>query len=359
MTIDALKQAALQPGPTNPFAVSYLQLCQLSYQAPATIPTLVAQLPTLNAGGSWQCGWGPAQTADQANLAFVANYFYGPGLPVFTAVVIRGTDVNIDNGLGILEQIWEDLDVTNQVPLPWSAPSGVLVAQGTLDGLENIQGLRSGGQSLLEYVAGYVGDPKNNTPVLVVTGHSLGACLSTVVAPWLKGTLAQQGLTGPIVPATFAGPTAGNTAFAQYFSDTFPYFLRYFNTLDIAPKAWSDLWGVETVYDPYGLTTPDLVEVALIGFEAAMLYYEVGYAQPPTNNASLPGTFQGGGTWYEEAALQHHTATYMTLLGGQSVIVAPPRPALRPKDGRAKLRAQLGSARRLVDVSRQIDRGAA
>ncbi|MBB6251630.1 lipase family protein [Nitrospirillum iridis] len=359
MTIDALKQAALQTGPTNPFAVSYLQLCQLSYLAPDTIPTAVAQLPTLNAGGSWQCGWGPAQTSDQSNLAFVANYFYGAGLPVFTAVVVRGTDVNIDNGWGILEQVWEDLDVTSQVPLPWTAPGNALVAKGTLDGLSAIQGLLSGGQTLLDYVAGYVGDPQNNTPVLVVTGHSLGACLTTVVAPWLKVTLGQRGLTGPIVPATFAGPTAGNSGFAQYFSDSFPYFLRYFNTLDIIPRAWADLPGIETIYDAYGLQIPDLAEIALIGFETLIQQYGVSYAQPPTNNAPLTGAFQLIDTWYQEAAWQHHTTTYMTLLGGQSVVVAPPRPALRPQHGRAKIRAQLGAASTVVRGGRLLDRGAA
>ena len=52
---------------------------------------------------------------------FVAAYFMAGGLPpTFAAVVTRGTDVDVDDGWGIIEQIWEDLDITSQVPLPWA-----------------------------------------------------------------------------------------------------------------------------------------------------------------------------------------------------------------------------------------------
>ena len=35
-------------------------------------------------------------------------------------VAIRGTDVDVDDIWGILEQIWEDLDVADQQPMPWA-----------------------------------------------------------------------------------------------------------------------------------------------------------------------------------------------------------------------------------------------
>jgi len=69
---EPLKQALVQPptGPTDPFAVAYLQLCQISYAAnPATIPQAVAtQVTPLNPGGRWQCSWGPATDAEDTNL---------------------------------------------------------------------------------------------------------------------------------------------------------------------------------------------------------------------------------------------------------------------------------------------------
>lgn len=316
---DTLLQSIITPGPTNPFAVSYLQLCQVSYLLPMSqIPAAVAALPPLNPGGSWQCAWGPATNSDESNLAFVATYYYGPGLPVFAAVVLRGTDFYVDDGWGVVEQIWEDLDVPNQVPLPWAAANPARIANGTLDGLTEIQQMTSGGQSMLSYLTGYLGNAANNNPVLIVTGHSLGGCLTTVVAPWLKFALAQNNVNVPIVPCSFAAPTAGNAAFAAYFNNKFSYSLRYYNTLDVVPFGWANLPGVDSIYDNYGLTIPDSVYLAVGGFELMMRVAQVTYTQPVPSSA-LPGVFLIGQTWTGELAHQHHTTTYMQLLGGTSV----------------------------------------
>ena len=95
---------------TDPDVISYLQLCQLSYQPPKVIPKAVAALPPLGPGGSWQCVWGPAHSPDQSNLAYVAAYYDSPGVPVFAAVAIRGTDIAVD-AWGVIVQMWEDFDV--------------------------------------------------------------------------------------------------------------------------------------------------------------------------------------------------------------------------------------------------------
>lgn len=105
--------------PTNPFAVAYLQLCQASYVLPTSnIASTVASLPPIVTPGYWRCVWGPATDPDGGNLVFVAAYYDQPtGLPVFAAVVVRGTDFDVSDW-GIIEQIWEDLDVTSQSPMP-------------------------------------------------------------------------------------------------------------------------------------------------------------------------------------------------------------------------------------------------
>jgi hypothetical protein len=70
--------------------------------------------------------------SDESNLVFAAAYFMAGGLPpTFDAVVTRGTDVDVDDGWGVIEQIWEDLDVTSQVPLPWALNNPALIAGGT------------------------------------------------------------------------------------------------------------------------------------------------------------------------------------------------------------------------------------
>ena len=308
--------------------ISYLQLCQLSYQPPKVIPHAVA---ALHPKGSWKCVWGPAQSADQSNLAFVAAYYESPGVPAFVVVAIRGTDVAVD-AWGVIVQMWEDLDVLDPVAFPWMpASSGALVASGTLDGLGVVQQLTDGGQRLLPFLLDFLGKPENRQARLVVTGHSLGGCLTTVVAPWLQVSLGRQGIDNAIVPVTFAGPTAGNPAFAASYSSSFPASLRYFNSLDVVPLAWASVESIETIYDPHGLPTPELVDVAVDPYQGLMDLLGITYAQPGQDH-ELPGHFAPSPTsWYEEAYTQHHTTTYMKLLGGKSVAAEWPRPRLRSR----------------------------
>ncbi len=334
--------------PTNPFAVAYLQLCQVSYLLPITqIPAAVQALPSIVTSGYWRCIWGPATDPHGGNLAYVAAYYDGPtGLPVFAAVVLRGTDAYVSDW-GIVEQIWEDLDVTGQSPMPWAPNNPARLANGTIDGLNKIAAMSSKGVGLIDFLASFLSSPANQNPVLVVTGHSLGGCLASVVAPWAKTLLAARGVNAPTVPCTFAGPTAGDAAFASYFASTFRYSLRYYNSLDVVPRAWADLSGIETIYDAYGLSIPDAAWTAVLGFRAAMSLAGVSYAQP-TPNSPLNGVFALNLSWYGELALQHHTTTYMSLLGGTSIPNAiAPTPS--PRQGRShRLQDRLGSSEQIA-----------
>ena len=318
---------------TDPYVISYLQLCQLSYQPAKVIRKAVAKLPPPAPAGRWQCVWGPAESSDQANLAFVAAYYELPGIPELVAVAIRGTDVAVD-AWGVIVQMWEDLDVLDPEPFPWMPPkSGALVAQGTLDGLSAVRQLTDGGQRLLPFLTAFLDEDQNREARLVVTGHSLGGCLTTVVAPWLQTGLSAQGIGKAIVPVTFAAPTAGNPAFAAEYLSSFPDSLRYFNSLDIVPRAWASIDTLETIYDADGLPTPDLVKVAVGSTTDLMDLFEITYAQPG-RNCELTGDFappppQPPPTWYDEAYTQHHTTTYMKLLGGKSVAAEWPRPRIR------------------------------
>lgn len=243
---EALKAALGVAVPGDLFAIACLQLCQVSYFKPLVkrFRHSVQHLPRLHQGGSWQLVWGPVQSFDEANLVYVATYFSGPDLPVFTAVVIRGTDVDVCDPLGILEQIWEDADVLAWGPMPWDPTQPARISNGSIDALSVLQGLQDGGQTLESFLASYLTDYANDNPALVVTGHSLGGCLVSVVAPWLKSALAADGLTPAIIPTSFAGPTAGNKAFADYFNAQFPHASRYWNTLDVVPRGWWDLSGI-------------------------------------------------------------------------------------------------------------------
>ena len=168
-----LSHAMLQPvsGPTDIFGVAYLQLCQISYALPSSIPALVkTKMPPLSVNGRWECVWGPVESDDLANLVFVAAYYDGPNLPpTFAAVVTRGTDVDVDDVWGVLQQAFEDFYVIFQRSPPWlPAGSSALVADGTIYALETIQGFSDPTQgSLLDFVANFLQAPENQNPVLV------------------------------------------------------------------------------------------------------------------------------------------------------------------------------------------------
>jgi lipase (class 3) len=310
------------------YVVSYLQLCQISYLSPKLIRSAVATtMPPLGAGGRWQCVWGPAESPDRGNLAYVAAYFDDSGALEFAAVVIRGTDVAIADVWGIIREMVEDFDVLDQVPFPWMPPGpGARVAQGTLDGLSSIAQLSAGGERLLRFLTKFLGAPGNEQAWLTVTGHSLGGCLTTVAAPWLQVTLRQSAVNNAVVPVTFAAPSAGNPAFADRYATMFAPSRRYFNSLDVVPFAWESLDGMKTIYARDGIPTPELVDLTIDLYVDLMRATGVSYAQPATA-FPLEGRFADTTSdWYDEADLQHHTTTYMKLLDGTSVAAEWPHP---------------------------------
>jgi len=351
--VEQQKLAMIQPSTAtpDPFSVAYLQLCEVGYYDPSQIVAGVAALPPLDPGGSWQCVWGPSENSDNANLVFVAAYTMAAGSPpTFAVVVTRGTDTDVNDAWGAVEQIWEDLDVAHQAPLPWAPDNPARIANGTIDGLNAIESCTSGGQTLTQFLGSYLSAPANGNPVLVITGHSLGGCLSSVIAPWLKDALASQCPNLHIVPATFAGPTAGDAAFASYFDANFDYSLRYVNTLDIVPNCWATIANDDDVYTPCSIKVPDLIYAAVVGFTVVMKAEHASYAQPSKGYMPLTGVCSGGTNWYAEAGAQHHAANYMKLLGGTSVS-APPAPetaAAKHPTPKSRLRSRLGSIESFV-----------
>lgn len=289
-----------------------LQLCQISYD-PSGIRKAVANLPPFRPGGKWFCVWGPAWNLIDSNLAFVAAYYdQNATSPMFTVVAVRGTDFDIWNPLGMLFQVWEDLDPENQVAVPWpSKVPGAMIAGGTYDGLLEIQGLTHGGHGLLGWLRLFLAQPGNSTTNLVVTGHSLGGCLTTVVAPWL-----QSALSIPIIPVTFAAPTAGNPAFAQDYGARFPVALRYQNPFDVIPYGYDNLLAIKKVYT--SCANHDLpFEVDFFVGLMNDAIKGLTYVQPPATTPTLsPKCHQSD--WNSEAAYQHATDTYMRLMNGKS-----------------------------------------
>jgi hypothetical protein len=232
---------------TDYYALGYLTLSIASYYmdatgAPAPSDLISGIQSQFSNPGTWQLEWGPALSSHDANLLYVASYRdEASGLPIFAAVVLRGTDIHTGL-LGILSQLKEDLGGGTQQSWP---SGGALIAQGTYDGMNEMLSLQSNSQTVSDFLGTFL----SNYPgmPLVVTGHSLGGCLTSAVALNLASQSICQGVT--IVPVTFAAPTAGNQAYVDLYTKTFPSCVRWFNTWDLVPMAFDEIWNM---YNAWG-----------------------------------------------------------------------------------------------------------
>ena len=77
-----------------------------------------------------------------------------------------------------------------------------------------------------------------------------------MLAPWLVYRLSKSNAKNAVMPYTYAAPTAGNAAFASFYTELFKNSYRYYNVIDIVPKAWADLLSVKSLYSPPGPACP-------------------------------------------------------------------------------------------------------
>jgi len=151
--------ARAQVASSDYYALGYLTLSIASYYMDAQGAPAPAQLISgiesqFSNAGTWQLEWGPAVSSHDANLLYVASYRdQASNLPIFAAVVLRGTDIHTGL-LGILSQLREDLGGGTQV----SWPSGdALIAQGTYDGMNEMLSLQADGQTLPQFLGTFLG----------------------------------------------------------------------------------------------------------------------------------------------------------------------------------------------------------
>src|SRR5262245_6840464 len=258
-------------------------------------------LPTTNppnaTNGDWALVWGPAVTAiDSGNLMFMT---YNKSTNQY-AIAVRGTYPHF--GLALLVDLYEDLDVSH--PRPWQYPTvpSALVAGGTIDGLNDIVAFTSAGVAFRTFVESQIAPSGAD---VFVTGHSLGGALTTVLAPWLVYQLSQRDAKNTVTPYTYAAPTAGNQAFASFYTGLFKSSYRYHNEIDIVPKAWAELLSIKSLHSSPGPACPwelkDTIDLALDWLKAV----NVSYVQPNGAGESLPGVPSATSDFFAEALDQH------------------------------------------------------
>src|SRR3712207_4397329 len=236
-------------------SVDMIELCAASYHTTISVP-------------GWQVAWGPENSSDGANLVFVAQNT-SPDVQQY-AVCIRGTVWTS------LQDVLEDMEVSTQLPLVIGNRSFGNIAKGTSDGIGEILGIESG--SLQAYLQGLP-----SSADIVVTGHSLGGCLATVLACYVA-SWRTEGSSGLYV-RTFAAPTAGDASFASAYDalwprpvvGSLPNSIRFYNQLDVVPMAW---WAVSQspgIYKTHGVYSGT---VKLFCDLVAKHIQPLGYTQP-------------------------------------------------------------------------------
>ncbi len=201
------------------------------------------------------------------------------------------------------------------------------------------------GMGLLELLAN-LADRHGDALELFVTGHSKGGALAPALALFLSDTQRNDqipvarhcqwnpGSRARIRCYAFAGPTPGNTAFAEHFNRQLGRdFYRYTNSLDIVTLAWksaqlrtiSGVYG-ESVQSPPGL---DLLFSEMADEVELLDYCHPGEDYPiteaPGNRLEkhvieFSGPLQTATTSYLMQELHQHIAAYIDFMGLAKVL---------------------------------------
>jgi hypothetical protein len=255
-------------------------------------------------------------------------------------VAIAGTDAH-----SVADWIFEDLLVHHMVEWPYAGTANPKpkISKGVSNGLDLLLSRRSWaafgtlGDTLITFLTKVAHEKID----LYCTGHSLGGALAPVLALALED---QRDKWDPqnnatIWPFSFAGPTAGDQAFVDYFTTRFGTRLqRIWNGLDVVPHAW-DVAQLNQISGLYGTnqTVTDVVNymIGRVGdndythLNGAASAFSGGPTEPPLDPKN-PITFDG----FKEQAEYQHVEAYLQWGNISTWIPNPfPPPSIDPGSG--------------------------
>ncbi|MGU7770541.1 lipase family protein [Burkholderia sp. MR1-5-21] len=260
--------------------------------------------------------WGPAIVSDpNGDVANVTVVLQSAGSGEYS-VVTSGTDFKSpldvlgDFSYGTLEPF------SAYVP---DCPPDACISAGTNGALFNV--LTTADSSQLK-LADFLRTVQPSSVVNVV-GHSLGGALASAIVLYLKN---QSGLqTQTYHCQTFAGPTAGNDVFADYFNGQMRgRAARIFNSRDIVPMAWNadSILNVKTVYSDAGIDPHLDLKLAVDAISLAtrpLNYTQWGTSDPsgpvtPVMQYKLDGEVKNDIRDFQMQVGYQHIYGYMTCL---------------------------------------------
>ncbi len=322
-----------------------MTLAEIAYCDPDDLAAQLAY-PYYATKCQWKLAW---LGATDGNLMYVCRNKTGSQW----CVVVRGSMTDPETEAFWIDWFEQDLVTLAMVDLPFGSNynNGAQIAWGTLQGFEDLQDMQdvNTGTYLVDFL-------KANVPIgpasIVVIGHSLGGCLSSVLAPYLYEELCRS-TNQPvncIIPVTFAAPTAGDNNFAAYsnsLSNNNPY--RCLNDLDVVPHSWS-LDGLNWTMNSY--SPSPVIDDFMWGLVDSTwwLLYEgsYDYTQPGPGNVNA-GTLQNYYWWFEEAGHQHSGNTYLRMYGAPTVhAILPNAPTITTTIRRGQSRPSVAKANEVV-----------
>lgn len=242
------------------------------------------------------------------------------------AVVILGTHD--------LAQIAEDFGIGSPGPFVNASNqqiiSGAQIANGASSALSNVLQLEdNNGQTFESVLSSY----DWSTYSVLITGHSLGGTIASLLAPWLASLILDQApLTQPlpsqIQAVTFAAFAAGNQEFASYLNSSSQYQANV-NVNDIVPYVWAATgdYSVNHIYTTFPSPGPAIPEATKVGLKAKVATIPKGFQYIQTNE---PNTFTGtilqapsfsqcknpaSLQWEWEVSVQHNYAYCVNYIG--------------------------------------------
>ncbi|MEU9182689.1 IPT/TIG domain-containing protein [Streptomyces sp. NPDC048550] len=268
--------------------------------------------------GTWVLCW-LGVSPGNANMAYLAKNTDGSNS---FAVAIRGTVASVPDLL-------EDLDVGTVVPLNLAGmPSPVPVSKGAMKAFTQVVTMSTAGVTLAQALGTALAQAQPN-PTVYVTGHSLGGCVATMVAPYLQ-TLTWPNGRPNFELHTFAAPTAGGEEFASYL-DSLEWQAneRHYNMNDLVPQAWNNLAAADHWYPDPGPKADDDVKAVistLAGLPGPNVYIQPG-KDHQLNNTYQPYdpnvVKQSTQDFMGQVAFQHANSTYLGLLDAPDVQSGP------------------------------------
>lgn len=295
-------------------------------------------------GDNWELIW-LGISPDFANVMFMAANKNEPGQ---YAIAHRGTDWMF------LDDLIEDLDVYKTETWPYVQPENpaIQVAKGAMDGLNILNTMTSDifnttAPGLSQPVAlidliQYLASSLQSDLDIYITGHSLGAALATAYTSYLLDTASSwSGIPANKINVktyTFASPTIGNQAYADYYNAQvdnaqvgFQGF-RVHNQEDMVPYAFADLADLWQ----NGIPMTDLLKIEikalasatnLLLAKAQVAYQQVGEPGSQSDHTLLNNNPQNSCKSKAESMddylcwvkYEHDHNTYLTLLGAPNV----------------------------------------